>query len=361
MNTDLVVTNFTSEGAAGTAYSALRRLEREHSLTILDAATLVKHDNGTSEIHDSQDVDAQHGAYFGVISGALIGLIGGPVGVVVGSVAGAAAGAAAAQLIDLGFQKQDLQALNAQLAPGSSTLVVLVEATGREQLDTALASFDGQSTQHSLHSGRTERMAVPAFGPLVVVEPRMEDEHAWTKLIAALEANIAHLDAQIAKESQHIRAELATLRDQRDVKRQELDVQIQARIDSLNTTIANGRAALADGTDEAKAQATAEIVILENKRHAAWHQLEASWHAQQAEWHRDLTAMRDWATKATADAKASVDAQIAALEAKRMARQQEWEERTHMASDAAQDLKTGADAARADLRQASKQAADEFK
>jgi predicted nucleic acid-binding Zn-ribbon protein len=204
-------------------------------------------------------------------------------------------------------------------------------------------------------------MAVPAFGPLVVVEPRMEDEHAWTKLIAALEANIAHLDAQIAKESQHIRAELATLRDQRDAKRQELDVQIQSRIDSLNTTIANGRAALADGTDEAKAKLTAEIVTLENKRHAAWHQLEASWHAQQAEWHRDLTALREWASKASADAKASVDVQIAALEAKRMARQQEWDRRTHMASDAAQDLKTGADAARADLRQARKQAADEFK
>lgn len=360
MNTDLVVTNFTGEGAAGTAYSALRRLEREHRIAILDAATLVKHRNGTSEIHDSQDVDTKHGAYVGVISGALLGLIGGPVGVVVGSVAGAATGAAAARLIDLGFQKKDLQALDAQLAPGNSTLVVLIEAAGREQLDTALASFDGQRTRHSLHSGRTEGMSVAAFGPAVAVEPRMDDEHAWTELSAALEANLAHLNAQITKESQYISAELATLRDQRDAKRQELDVQIQARINSLNTTIANGRAALAESTDAAKAKATSEIVMLENQRHVVWQQLEASRHAQQAEWHRDLTAMHTWAAKATADAKASIDTQIAALEAKRLARQQEWEQRTHAASDAAQDLKTGADAARADLRQAREQAANEF-
>ncbi|GEM_PF-6853493 len=176
MNTDLVVTNFTSEDAAGTAYSALRQLERAHSITILDAAILVKHMNGTSEIHDSQDVDTQHGAYVGVISGALVGLIGGPAGVVLGAVAGAATGAAAARLIDLGFQKKDLQALEAQLAPGNSTLVVLVEATDRGQLDAALASFDGQRTQHSLHSGRTERMAVTGFGPAAALG--VEDEHA---------------------------------------------------------------------------------------------------------------------------------------------------------------------------------------
>ena len=41
---------------------------------LLDAATLVKHGDGTSEIKDTQDVDTRHGAYFGVISGALIGL-----------------------------------------------------------------------------------------------------------------------------------------------------------------------------------------------------------------------------------------------------------------------------------------------
>jgi len=96
-------------------------------------------------------VDTRHGAYFGVISGALIGLIGGgPAGMLIGSVAGAATGAASASMIDLGFPKADLQALDEQLAPGSSALVVLVEETWLDKLDAALASFEGHSTRRSL-------------------------------------------------------------------------------------------------------------------------------------------------------------------------------------------------------------------
>jgi len=140
-----------------------------------------------------------------------------------------------------------------------------------------------------------------------------------------------------------------------------LEQQIQTRIDGLNTTIAHGRAALADYTAEAKATATAEVVTLENTRHTAWQHLEASWHMQQAEWHRDLAAMHTWAANATVAAKASVDTQIAALEAKRLASQQTWEQRRHAAADAAQDLTTGVDAARTTLHQARQKAADEFK
>ena len=105
MNTELIVTNFDAEDAASAAYTVLRQLERDGSIAILDAATLVKHTDGTSATTDSQDVDTRHGAYVGVISGALLGLIGGPAGALIGSVAGAATGAAAARLIDLGFPK----------------------------------------------------------------------------------------------------------------------------------------------------------------------------------------------------------------------------------------------------------------
>src|SRR5262245_41480872 len=158
MNTELVVTMFDSEDAASAAYEALRRLEQNGGIAILDAATLVKHGDGTSEIKDTQDVDTRHGAYFGVISGALIGLVGGPAGALIGSVAGAATGAASASMIDFGFPKADLQSLYDQLANGSSALVVLLEMTWLDQLEAALADFGGHSTRRSLHADAADRI-----------------------------------------------------------------------------------------------------------------------------------------------------------------------------------------------------------
>jgi uncharacterized membrane protein len=372
MNTELVVTIFDGEDAASAAFQALRQLEQNGGIAILDAATLVKHADGTSEIKDTQDVDTRHGAYFGVISGALIGLLGGPAGALLGSVAGAATGAVSASLIDLGFPKADLQALDDQLAPGSSALMVLVEETWLDQLDSALASFAGQSTRRSLHGDGAGRMA--AVGQAIeqeLAELRLEDERGWAAMVAQFDADLARMDAQLAQESDLIRAELnteaqaeadlAALRDRRDAKRQELDQKIQARIDGLNAAIAQRRAALADATAEAKAKADAQIATLEAKRQAAQQQLEANWHAQQAEWQQDIDALKARAAKAEAAAKASIDAQVAALEAKRQAAQQDWERRKSAAAAAAQDLKTGASEARADLRQAHDKAAAEFK
>jgi len=54
MNAELVVTVFDGEDAASAAYEALRQLEQTGGIAILDAATLVKHADGTSEIKDTQ-------------------------------------------------------------------------------------------------------------------------------------------------------------------------------------------------------------------------------------------------------------------------------------------------------------------
>jgi uncharacterized membrane protein len=372
MNTELVVTMFDGEDTASAAFEALRRLEQNGDIAILDAATLVKHGDGTSEVKDTQDVDTRHGAYFGVITGALIGLVGGPAGALIGSVAGGATGAASASVIDFGFPKADLQALDDQLAPGSSALVVLIEETWLDKLDGALASFAGQSTRRSLHGELAGRLA--AAGEAIeqeLAELRLEDERGWAAMVAQFDADLARMDAQLAQASNMLRAELnaeaetetelAQLREQRDAKRQELHQKIQARIDRLNAAIAQRRAALADATGEAKAKADAQIAALESNRQAAQQKLEASWHAQQAEWQQDIDALKARAAKAEATAKAGIDAQIAALEAKRQAAQQQWEQRKQATAAAAQDLKTGASEAGSDLRQAHEKAAAEFK
>ena len=372
MNTELVVTLFEGEDTASTAYEALRRLQQDGGIEILDAATLVKHADGTSEIKDTQDVDTRHGAYFGVISGALIGLVGGPAGALIGSVAGAATGAASASVIDFGFPKEDLQSLDDMLDPDTSALMVLAELTWLDQLDAALASFAGQSTRRSLHGDHAGQIAAAADTiKQELAELRFEDEQGWAALLAQFDADLSRMDAQLAQESALLRAELnvetqaeselAALRDRRDARRQELNQKIQARIDGLNATIARQRAALAAKTAEAKAKADTKIAALQTKLQTAQQQLETSWHAQQAELQQDIDALKARSAKAEAATKAKIDAQVAALEAKHQAAQAEHERRKNAAAAAAQDLKTGASEAHTDLRQSREKAVAEFK
>jgi uncharacterized membrane protein len=147
VNLELVMTLFDDENAANDAYEIVRKLQKDGAIEIQDAATLVKRRDGTSLIHDARDVDAPDGGLFGIIAGGLIGLIGGPLGSIIGAVAGGATGGVSASLIDLGFPRDDLQALRDQLSPGSSVLHVLLEPVWRDKLDAALASYDGMSTR----------------------------------------------------------------------------------------------------------------------------------------------------------------------------------------------------------------------
>jgi len=150
MNLELIMITFDDENTADDAYKGMRTLQTDGMIDILDAAMLVKRRDGTSQIRDTQDVDAPHGGLFGIVAGGLVGLIGGPAGALIGAVAGGATGAASASLIDLGFPRDDLRALRDQLNPGSSALIVLLEPIWRDKLDAALASYDGMSTRRTL-------------------------------------------------------------------------------------------------------------------------------------------------------------------------------------------------------------------
>ena len=150
MNLELIMTTFDDENAANDAYEIVLKLHKDGAIEIQDAATVVKRRDGRSLIHDARDVDAADGGLFGIIAGGLIGLIGGPLGSIIGGVAGGVTGAASASLIDLGFPKDDLQALRDQLSPGSSLLIVLLEPVWLDKLDAALVSCAGISIRHTL-------------------------------------------------------------------------------------------------------------------------------------------------------------------------------------------------------------------
>jgi uncharacterized membrane protein len=169
MNLELVITIFDDENAANNAYEIVRKLHKDGTIEIQDVATLVKQRDGTSQIHDARDVGGPDGGLFGIIAGGLIGLIGGPLGSIIGGLAGGVTGALSANLINLGFPRDDLQALLDQLTPGSSALIVLLEPIWHDTLDAALASSVGVSTRRIL---RRASAADPAATHEAIAEMR---------------------------------------------------------------------------------------------------------------------------------------------------------------------------------------------
>jgi uncharacterized membrane protein len=133
-------------------------LHRRKVLRILDAAILVKEEDGTASVKDAKDLEPGKGRLLGAITGGLVGLLGGPVGAVVGALAGLGIGSLAAKWEDLGFSDHFLSGLQTHLKPGTSALVVLVEHEWALPLSEALVGLDGVILQQALTDNLVEAL-----------------------------------------------------------------------------------------------------------------------------------------------------------------------------------------------------------
>jgi uncharacterized membrane protein len=148
--TELLVLTFRAESKASEVLMTIQQMIDEGYISVLNVALLIRYNDGRTLVKDIQDVGLGRGALFGAITGGLIGLVGGPVGAVIGAVAGATAGGVAAHAIDRGFPNQYLKELQANLKPGSSALIILVEQEWSDRVTNVLARFDGRVIRHIL-------------------------------------------------------------------------------------------------------------------------------------------------------------------------------------------------------------------
>src|SRR5258708_39434650 len=77
---ELLVAAFDGETAAETALKALKAMQADGVVSIVNAAVLVKTKTGHAHIKETGDVRAPARAGFGAIVGGLVGLLGGPAG-----------------------------------------------------------------------------------------------------------------------------------------------------------------------------------------------------------------------------------------------------------------------------------------
>jgi uncharacterized membrane protein len=124
---ELIVAAFNDESKAAEVLKALKQLQKDEIISLINAAVMVKDAHGKVSVKETQDVRTGQGALFGAVAGGLIGLLGGPVGVVLGAAAGAATGGVAAHKIDMGFPDDTLAELKESLKPGTSAILALIQ------------------------------------------------------------------------------------------------------------------------------------------------------------------------------------------------------------------------------------------
>jgi uncharacterized membrane protein len=256
MDTQTIIATFDGTDTAQQALESLQQLDRERWVHAMDAAVVVRDQDGKVTIRDTQDVDALHGAVAGVISGALVGAftgaemgsVGGPVGAATGAVAGGVVGGISAHLMDFGFKSDDLQAIAAELQPGTSALVAVVAPTVGDKLVPEL---------EKLH-GKIVRRALPEEA---IAELKATGEQ-WRarseRQIQELNEQIAALQAQLATATPRTRADvqerLLALRAQREQAQNELRDQLAAQAQELERQRDDLRARLGRQHDAAKAR-----------------------------------------------------------------------------------------------------------
>ena len=131
-------------------WGALKPLAAGHAAAVLNAALLVKEQDGTTALREIEDIGPRRGTLFGAITGGIIGLVGGPIGVVVGAAAGAATGGIAARKVDMGFPDEYMEKLQAGLQPGTSAVVALIDAKQIDKVTESLRGFGGHFLRHPL-------------------------------------------------------------------------------------------------------------------------------------------------------------------------------------------------------------------
>jgi uncharacterized membrane protein len=148
---ELLTWVFTQQNQAEKILQSLMELAKQDAIELLYTCVLQKGPDGKLSLHETKAVDLRHNVIIGAVAGGLAGLLVGPVAAAAAATAaGAAAGKHAENNMDVGFTAEQISSLNQQLAPGSSALVVLVEYTWLEAIQTNLASAGGNFSHNTL-------------------------------------------------------------------------------------------------------------------------------------------------------------------------------------------------------------------
>ncbi len=134
---EILMAVFPDRPRAEVTMDAIKQMSKRGEIEILDAALVEKDVSGKVHISEVKDLTPRKGATRGAAIGGAIGLIF-PPSILASAALGAAAGGLMGRLRDTGIKTAELKDAGAQLNPGQTGVVAVVEATWAEKLSQAL-------------------------------------------------------------------------------------------------------------------------------------------------------------------------------------------------------------------------------
>jgi len=156
----LMVFAFKDETGAGQMREELVGLQKQHLITLSDAAVLVRKQDGRVKVKQAVSLVGA-GALGGAFWGMLIGLL--FFAPWLGLAIGAASGALAGKFSDTGVDDKFIKEVGETIEPGHSALFLLVEEWTEDKIMDHLAKYDATVLQTSL-SEEDEAKLKAAFG-----------------------------------------------------------------------------------------------------------------------------------------------------------------------------------------------------
>lgn len=157
---DLIVLTFKTETGAEEMRDDLMRLQKEHLITLDDAAVVVRKQDGKAKVKQMTGLVGA-GALGGAFWGMLIGLLflAPWLGLAIGAVTGAVAGG----LTDIGVDDKFIKEVGEEIEPGDSALFLLVREATPDKVMDELRKFDAKVYQTSLSKEDEEKLRA-SFG-----------------------------------------------------------------------------------------------------------------------------------------------------------------------------------------------------
>jgi uncharacterized membrane protein len=135
------VATFGNEKQATDVLTGLKKMDRDGSLELVDAAVVVRRADGKVKFEETADPSGKKWAKRGAIAGGLVGLIF-PPSILVSAAVGGAGGGIWGKIRDKGFDDAELRRVGDSLPPGGSAIIAIAEDRVIQQLQQGIESYE---------------------------------------------------------------------------------------------------------------------------------------------------------------------------------------------------------------------------
>ena len=328
MNTELQVFTFDTLTGADGMLGALKALQNDDFIELLDAVIVTKDLNNKVEVRQPLEVGPGKGAAFGALTGAVVGMLGGPGGAIVGFAAGALTGGATGAVMAADLPKADIKALALdELEPGESALAVYFDEVWIDQIEQAAEDLDA-AVHHQIladqrKAEREERAAVR--------KEKIDAAYkSWQAKLDQQRASITALQQRAATDLQSDRDALQKQIAQANAKLEETHRNILHRLQiwqqQIDADIKASEAQIKQSNAKAKADLDQRIAADKQARQALRAKVKDTLSARLNHLKSEAEALKAQAAQADEQRKAKLNAHVAKLQADIAAEQQRIEQ-----------------------------------